>query len=133
MKNIASKKQNPLQRAIKTLADIFIPILPAIVMAGLLLGINNLLTGPGIFYEGQSLIQVHPEWADVASIINLIASTAFTFLPVLIGWSAVRQFGGNLLLGIVLGLILVNPICSALTSMPMPSGGYGSRLEPVRF
>ncbi|UNK16221.1 PTS system trehalose-specific EIIBC component [Paenibacillus sp. N3/727] len=109
VKSLASKKQNPLQRAIKTLSDIFIPILPAIVMAGLLLGINNILTGPGIFYEGQSLIEVHPEWADVASIINLIASTAFTFLPVLIGWSAVRQFGGNPLLGIVLGLILVNP------------------------
>ncbi|AZK47577.1 PTS system trehalose-specific EIIBC component [Paenibacillus lentus] len=109
VKTLASKKQNPLQRAIKTLADIFIPILPAIVMAGLLLGINNILTGPDIFYPGQSLIEVHPEWADVASIINLIASTAFTFLPVLIGWSAVRQFGGSPLLGIVLGLILVNP------------------------
>lgn len=109
VKTLASKKQNPLQRAVKTLADIFIPILPAIVMAGLLLGINNILTGPGIFYAGQSLIEVHPEWADVASIINLIASTAFAFLPVLIGWSAVRQFGGNPLLGIVLGLILVNP------------------------
>lgn len=109
VKTLASKKQNPLQRAIKMLADIFIPILPAIVMAGLLLGINNILTGAGIFYEGQSLIDVHPQWADVASIINLIASTAFTFLPVLIGWSAVRQFGGNPLLGIVLGLILVNP------------------------
>lgn len=109
VKTLASKKQNPLQRAVKTLADIFIPILPAIVMAGLLLGINNILTGPGIFYAGQSLIDVHPEWADVASIINLIASTAFAFLPVLIGWSAVRQFGGNPLLGIVLGLILVNP------------------------
>lgn len=109
VKTLASKKQNPLQRAIKTLADIFIPILPAIVMAGLLLGVNNILTGAGIFYEGQSLIEVHTQWADVASIINLIASTAFTFLPVLIGWSAVRQFGGNPLLGIVLGLILVNP------------------------
>ncbi|WP_110932892.1 PTS system trehalose-specific EIIBC component [Paenibacillus bouchesdurhonensis] len=109
VKTLASKKQNPLQRAIKTLADIFIPILPAIVMAGLLLGINNILTGPGIFYSDQSLIAVHPEWADVASIINLIASTAFGFLPVLIGWSAVRQFGGSPLLGIVLGLILVNP------------------------
>lgn len=109
VKSLAGKKQNPLQRAIKTLADIFIPILPAIVMAGLLLGINNILTGPGIFYEGKSLIEVHPQWGDVASIINLIASTAFTFLPVLIGWSAVRQFGGNPLLGIVLGLILVNP------------------------
>ncbi len=109
VKTLASKKQNPLQRAIKTLADIFIPILPAIVMAGLLLGINNILTGPGIFYEGKSLIDVHKQWADVASIINLIASTAFTFLPVLIGWSAAKKFGGNPLLGIVLGLILVNP------------------------
>ncbi|MBP2000067.1 PTS system trehalose-specific IIC component [Paenibacillus shirakamiensis] len=109
VKTLASKKQNPLQRAIKTLADIFIPILPAIVMAGLLLGINNILTGPGIFYDGQSLIDVHKQWADVASIINLIASTAFTFLPVLIGWSAAKKFGGNPLLGIVLGLILVNP------------------------
>lgn len=109
VKNLASKKQNPLQRAIKMLADIFIPILPAIVMAGLLLGVNNILTGPGIFYDGQSLIEVYPQWADVASIINLIASTAFSFLPVLIGWSAVKQFGGSPLLGIVLGLILVNP------------------------
>ncbi|NMO96563.1 PTS system trehalose-specific EIIBC component [Paenibacillus lemnae] len=109
VKTLASKKQNPLQRAIKTLADIFIPILPAIVMAGLLLGINNILTGAGIFYEGLSLIQVHPQWTDTAAMINLIAGTAFTFLPVLIGWSAARQFGGNPLLGIVLGLILVNP------------------------
>ena len=109
VKTLASKKQNPLQRAIKMLADIFIPILPAIVMAGLLLGLNNILAGPDIFYEGQSLIEVYPQWADVASIINLIASTAFSFLPVLIGWSAVKQFGGSPLLGIVLGLILVNP------------------------
>ncbi|MFC7680122.1 PTS system trehalose-specific EIIBC component [Paenibacillus sp. GCM10028914] len=109
VKSLASKKQNPVQRAIKTLADIFIPILPAIVMAGLLLGLNNILAGDGIFYQDRSLIDVYPQWADVASIINLIASTAFTFLPVLIGWSAVKQFGGNPLLGIVLGLILVNP------------------------
>lgn len=109
LKKIASKKQNPLQRAIKALADIFIPILPAIVTAGLLLGINNILTGPGIFFEGQSLVQVYPQWKDFASIINTIASTAFTFLPALIGWSAVTRFGGSPLLGIVLGLILVHP------------------------
>lgn len=109
LKNIASKKQNPLQRAVKALADIFIPILPAIVTAGLLLGINNILTGPGIFFAGQSLVQVYPEWKDFASIINTIASTAFTFLPALIGWSAVTRFGGSPLLGIVLGLILVHP------------------------
>ncbi|MFM9276525.1 PTS system trehalose-specific EIIBC component [Paenibacillus jiagnxiensis] len=109
LKKIASKKQNPIQRAVKALADIFIPILPAIVTAGLLLGINNILTGPGIFFEGQSLVQVYPQWKDFASIINTIASTAFTFLPALIGWSAVTRFGGSPLLGIVLGLILVHP------------------------
>ncbi|RUT45440.1 PTS trehalose transporter subunit IIBC [Paenibacillus anaericanus] len=109
VKNLASNKQNPIQRAIKTLSDIFIPILPAIVTAGLLLGINNILTGSGIFFAGKSLIQVYPQWADIASIINTIASTAFTFLPALIGWSAVVRFGGSPLLGIVLGLILVHP------------------------
>ncbi|CQR55853.1 PTS system trehalose-specific EIIBC component [Paenibacillus riograndensis] len=109
VKTAASKKQNPLQQAIKTLADIFIPILPAIVMAGLLLGINNILTGPGIFFDSKSLVEVYPQWKDFASIINTIASTAFTFLPALIGWSAVTRFGGSPLLGIVLGLILVHP------------------------
>ncbi|PYE50167.1 PTS system trehalose-specific EIIBC component [Paenibacillus barcinonensis] len=109
VKAAAGKKQNPLQRAIKTLSDIFIPILPAIITAGLLLGINNILTGPGIFYDGKSLVDVYPAWKDFASMINTIASTAFTFLPALIGWSAVTRFGGSPLLGIVLGLILVHP------------------------
>ncbi|EGL83449.1 PTS system, trehalose-specific IIBC subunit [Caldalkalibacillus thermarum TA2.A1] len=109
VKDAAEKKLNPLQRAIKTLADIFIPILPAIVTAGLLMGIHNLLAGPGIFYEDQALIDVHTQWADLADIINLIANTAFVFLPALIGWSAVKKFGGSPLLGVVLGLMLVHP------------------------
>ncbi|MNO60049.1 PTS system trehalose-specific EIIBC component [compost metagenome] len=109
VKSAAARKQNPLQKAIKTLADIFIPILPAIITAGLLLGINNILTGPGIFFDSQSLVDVYPEWKDIAAIINTIASTAFTFLPALIGWAAVTRFGGSPLLGIVLGLILVHP------------------------
>lgn len=109
VKAAAGKKQHPIQRAIKTLSDIFIPILPAIITAGLLLGINNILTGPGIFFDERSLVDVYPAWKDLASIINTIASTAFTFLPALIGWSAVTRFGGSPLLGIVLGLILVHP------------------------
>jgi trehalose PTS system EIIBC or EIIBCA component len=109
IKDAAEKNLNPLQRAIKALADIFIPILPAIVTAGLLMGINNILTGPGIFFHAKSLVDVYPQWKDFASIINLIANTAFTFLPALIGWSAVNKFGGNPLLGIVLGLMLVHP------------------------
>ncbi|GMB09487.1 PTS system trehalose-specific EIIBC component [Thermolongibacillus altinsuensis] len=109
IKDAAEKNLNPLQRAIKTLADIFIPILPAIVTAGLLMGINNILTGPGIFYEGKSFVEVHKNWRDLADMINLIANTAFVFLPGLIGWSAVKKFGGSELLGIVLGLMLVHP------------------------
>ncbi len=109
IKDAAAQNLNPLQRAIKVLADIFIPILPAIVTAGLLMGINNILTGKDIFFEGKALIDVYTGWADFASIINLIANTAFVFLPGLIGWSAVNKFGGSPLLGIVLGLMLVHP------------------------
>ncbi|MEI2365336.1 PTS system trehalose-specific EIIBC component [Niallia circulans] len=108
VKKASEQNLNPLQRAVKMLADIFIPILPAIVTAGLLMGINNVLTGEGIFFE-QSVVQAYPQWADFASIINLIANTAFTFLPGLIGWSAMTRFGGSPLLGIVLGLMLVHP------------------------
>ncbi|MCP3027408.1 PTS system trehalose-specific EIIBC component [Halobacillus sp. A5] len=109
VKEASAKKMNPLQRGIKTLADIFIPILPAIVTAGLLLGINNILTGPGIFFDEESIIDVYPQWEGLANMIFIIANTAFAFLPGLIGWSAVKRFGGNPLLGIVLGLALVHP------------------------
>lgn len=109
VKKAAAQNMNLLQRAVKTLADIFIPILPAIVTAGLLMGLNNILTAEGIFYSTKSIVQVYPQWADLANMINLIAGTAFAFLPVLIGWSAVKRFGGSPLLGIVLGLMLVHP------------------------
>ncbi|MEN8699174.1 PTS system trehalose-specific EIIBC component [Bacillus infantis] len=122
VKAAASEKMNPLQRAIKTLADIFIPILPAIVTAGLLMGINNIMTAPDIFYTGKSFIDVHPGWADLANIINMIANTAFVFLPGLIGWSAVNRFGGSPLLGMVLGLMLVHPDL-------LNAWGYGSTDE----
>ncbi|MGN9863989.1 PTS system trehalose-specific EIIBC component [Bacillus swezeyi] len=108
VKKASEKNMNPLQRAVKTLADIFIPILPAIVTAGLLMGINNILTAQGIFFS-KSIVEVYPQWADLANMINLIAGTAFTFLPALIGWSAVKRFSGNPLLGIVLGVMLVHP------------------------
>lgn len=109
VKAAAEQQLNPIQRAVRTLADIFIPILPAIVTAGLLMGLNNVLTGTGIFFPGQSVVEVYPQWGDLANMINLIANTAFVFLPGLIGWSAVKKFGGSELLGIVLGLMLVHP------------------------
>ncbi|REH84256.1 PTS system trehalose-specific EIIBC component [Staphylococcus felis] len=104
----AAKKGNPLQRLIKLLGDIFIPILPAIVTAGLLLGINNVLTMP-LINKSPSIIERVPQIADFANIINVIATTAFIFLPALVGWSAMRVFGGNPVLGLVLGLVLMHP------------------------
>ncbi|MGX7149976.1 PTS trehalose transporter subunit IIBC [Enterococcus ureasiticus] len=108
IKEQSAQKLNLFQRLIKTLGDIFIPILPAIVAAGLLMGLNNILSNPGIFYE-KSFLEVHTGWAGMANMINMIANTAFTFLPALVGWSAVKKFGGNPVLGIVLGLTLINP------------------------
>lgn len=109
VKKKGEKKQNVLQRLLKSLADIFVPILPALVAAGLLMGLNNVLTAEGLFVEGKSLIEAYPQWADVASMINTFSNAAFTFLPVLIGFSAAKIFGGTPVLGAVIGAIMIHP------------------------
>ena len=103
------EKGNLLQRAVQLLSDIFVPIIPAIVAGGLLMGLNNILTANGLFFKGMSLIEAYPQWADLASMINLFSNAAFTFLPVLIGFSATKKFGGNPYLGAALGMIMVHP------------------------
>ncbi|WP_278627160.1 sucrose-specific PTS transporter subunit IIBC [Thomasclavelia cocleata] len=103
------EKGNLLQRAVQLLSDIFVPIIPAIVAGGLLMGINNILTANGLFFKGMSLIEAYPQWADLATMINLFSNAAFTFLPVLIGFSATKKFGGNPYLGAALGMIMVHP------------------------
>ncbi|WP_414052101.1 PTS system trehalose-specific EIIBC component [Macrococcus animalis] len=109
VKAAAAEQMNPLQRAIKTLGDVFIPLLPAIVTAGLLLGLSNLLLDAGVFFKDGSVVDKYPQFKGIAEIIKLIAVTPFHFLPALIGWSAMRVFGGSPILGLVLGLVLVNP------------------------
>lgn len=103
------EKGNLLQRAVQLLSDIFVPIIPAIVAGGLLMGINNILTAKGLFFAGQSLIEAYPQFSDLASMINLFSNAAFTFLPVLIGFSATKKFGGNPYLGAAMGMIMVHP------------------------
>ncbi|PTH19588.1 sucrose-specific PTS transporter subunit IIBC [Staphylococcus auricularis] len=100
---------NPIQRLVKLLSDIFVPIIPAIVAGGLLMGLNNILTAPGLFYDKQSLIEVHDQFAGLAGMINIFANAPFTLLPILIGFSAAKRFGGNAFLGAALGMILVHP------------------------
>lgn len=104
-----AQKQNILQQAIKGLSDIFVPIIPAIVAGGLLMGIFNLLTATGLFIEGQSLIDANPGLADLASMINTFANAPFVYLPVLLAFSASSKFGGNPFLGAALGMLMVHP------------------------
>ena len=101
------KKGNALQRLVKLLSDIFVPIIPAIVAGGLLMGLNNILTAA--MFHGKSVIDLYPQWKGLATAINLFASAPFTFLPVLIGFSATKKFGGNPYLGAAMGMIMVQP------------------------
>lgn len=103
----SEKKGNILQRFVKLLSDIFVPIIPAIVAGGLLMGLNNILTSA--LFNGQSLIELYPQWQGLASAINTFANAPFTFLPVLIGFSATKKFGGNPYLGAAMGMIMVHP------------------------
>ncbi|MGY2573513.1 sucrose-specific PTS transporter subunit IIBC [Vibrio sp. C8] len=102
-------KQNIVQRAVKGLSDIFVPIIPAIVAGGLLMGLFNVLTAQGLFIDGQSLIDANPGLADLASMINTFANAPFVYLPVLLAFSASRKFGGNPFLGAALGMLMVHP------------------------
>ena len=90
------------QSLVKGLADIFVPIIPAIVAGGLLMGIYSMLTAKGFFVDELSVIDMHPELKDLVDFINTIANAPFVFLPVLLGFSATRKFGGNPFLGAAL-------------------------------
>ncbi|TVT26802.1 PTS sucrose transporter subunit IIBC [Salinicoccus cyprini] len=105
----SNKKMNPIQQFVKMLSDIFVPIIPAIVAGGLLMGINNLLVAEGLFYDEASVIEANPGLADLANMIDIFANAPFVFLPILIGFSATRRFGGNPYLGAALGMLLVHP------------------------
>jgi len=109
VKDKSSKHMNPFQKFVKMLSDIFVPIIPAIVAGGLLMGLNNIFTAKDLFYDGKSIIDVHSQFSGLADMINIFANAPFTLLPILIGFSAAKRFGGNPYLGAALGMILVHP------------------------
>ncbi|WP_019614265.1 sucrose-specific PTS transporter subunit IIBC [Psychromonas ossibalaenae] len=111
-KDVASagtEKQNIVQQAVKGLSDIFVPIIPAIVAGGLLMGIFNVLAAPGLFIDGKSLVDANPGLADLAAMINTFANAPFVYLPILLAFSASKKFGGNPFLGAALGMLMVHP------------------------
>ncbi|HER9149883.1 PTS system sucrose-specific transporter subunit IIABC [Streptococcus pyogenes] len=100
----AGKHGNIFQRAIRTFGDVFVPIIPAIVATGLFMGVRGLVTQPAI----MDLFGVHEYGENFLMYTRILTDTAFVYLPALVAWSAFRVFGGNPIIGIVLGLMLVS-------------------------
>lgn len=149
LKQIAasSGKQNPLMALIKVLSDIFVPLIPALVAGGLLMALNNILTGAGMFGP-KSLVEMFPQITGLAQMVNLMASAPFAFLPILIGITATRRFGGSEILGAAAGMMLVMPslingysVAEAVASGKMPTwdlfglhvaqAGYQGQVLPI--
>lgn len=106
-KQIAKKNQNPLQRAIAVLAEIFTPIIPAIIVGGLILGFRNVLGE--INFNGATIVSRSVFWNGVNDFLWLPGEAIFHFLPVGITWSITRKMGTTQILGIILGITLVSP------------------------
>ena len=107
---------NIFSRFVKMIADIFVPVLPALIAGGLLMALHSVLTAKGLFGE-QSVIQMFPVMTDYDALINLVSSAAFASLPVLVGFSAAKRFGGNTYLGAAMGAAMVSPSLLSAYSM----------------
>ena len=104
LKKQAAKQGNIFQYMIKILGDIFVPIIPAIVASGFLMGIMNSLD----FMVNNNFLNIDTS-SSLYIFANLFSNTAYVFLPILIGFSAAKVFGGNPFLGAVMGMIMIHP------------------------
>lgn len=104
VKQAAAARQNIFKRAIKTLGDIFVPIIPAIVASGFLMGIMEALN----FMVNNGFISMDTT-SSVYVFAKLFSNVAYVFLPILIAYSAAKAFGGNPYLGAVIGMLMIHP------------------------
>ena len=125
-KAAAAANTNVFQRFIKTLGDIFVPIIPAIVASGFLMGIMNALD----FMVKNGFLNIDTT-SSIYVFANLFSNIAYVFLPILIGFSAAGVFGGNQYLGAVIGMIMIHPNLvnawnvATATDIPMQSVFFG--------
>ena len=104
VKRVAAAKAPLPQRLIKTLGDIFVPIIPAIVASGFLMGIMEALK----FMVNNGFLDIDTS-GSIYVFADLFSNTAYTFLPILIAFAAAKVFGGNQFLGAVIGMIMIHP------------------------
>ncbi len=107
-KAAARQNMSLLERSISHMAEIFVPLLPAIITGGLILGFRNVI-GDIRMFDGKTLVEVSQFWAAVHSFLWLLGEAIFHFLPVGVCWATVKKLGGTPILGIVLGITLVSP------------------------
>lgn len=110
VKAAAKTNQNPLQRIMGTLGEIFAPLIPALICGGLILGFRNVIGEINFFNNGtQSLADISQFWSGTYDFLWLIGEAVFHMLPVGIIWSITKKMGTTQILGIILGLTLVSP------------------------
>lgn len=105
----AKQNLHPVQRAIAVLAEIFTPLIPAIIVGGLILGFRNVLEGIQFESLGGTIVEHSQFWNGVNGFLWLPGEAIFHFLPVGITWSIAKKMGTTQILGIVLGITLVSP------------------------
>ncbi|MBK0093886.1 MULTISPECIES: PTS trehalose transporter subunit IIBC [Erwiniaceae] len=108
VKVAARKNMSAFERAISHFAEIFFPLLPALISGGLILGFRNII-GDIPVSNGKTLAQISPIWQTLYDLLWLPGEAIFMFLPVAVCWSTVKKMGGTEILGIVLGITLVSP------------------------
>ena len=110
VKQAAKSNQNPAQRFMSNMAEIFAPLIPALIVGGLILGFRNFIGEVKIFQDGtMTLADISQFWSGMYSFLWLIGEAVFHYLPVAICWSVVKKMGGTQILGIILGICLVSP------------------------
>lgn len=142
-RKLSYRKMNPFSAMIKVISDIFIPIIPIVISGGLLMCITAFMTTPGFLSE-QSVVEMIPGLVGVVGFLGFLSGIPFTYLPVLIGYTATKKFGGTPLLGAALGLCMVggsllNPTAVAGVEVPVwnmfglavAQVGYHSTVLPI--
>lgn len=109
VKAAAKTNQNPVQKIMGALGEIFAPLIPALICGGLVLGFRNVIDSIDLFENGtKTLVEISQFWAGVDSFLWLIGEAVFHLLPVGIVWSITKKMGTTQILGIILGLTLVS-------------------------
>ncbi|MHD0397797.1 PTS transporter subunit EIIC [Staphylococcus simulans] len=101
------KNQNKIQKAIRLLADVFIPIIPILGATGLFLGLKGVMLNESVLSVFGMTPEMIPE--SITTLVSVLTDTAFAFLPAFIAWSAFKNFGGTPIIGFLIGLMLVSP------------------------